>query len=235
MLELTKRCATLLLILAMQNLYGQIEDSSAQRMQTSLNFQSIPDPSQAETESKKRTIDSLISIGENMFLATQTVLFKSSPSVEGDSRLINEQDLLIVLGKHDQLFYQVEWDNRTGYIFQFDIEPYNILSEKYLSNKEVVLVDQNQHSALSNSEEPGSSNPNPEEKLKDRCEIQFFASKYTNKVFPQLNDLGKIISSTFPHERITRYRVIANQQMGSCEEIIQELDNRGFPGSFVIN
>ena len=189
---------------------------------------------------KQREIDSLVSIGENMFSASNPLVFKEENDIESTSKLINPADLVIILDKAGPYSYKVEWDNQEGYIFQYDLEPFDILSSDLLINKPDDVVKYDSGETINETIEnialtEHAKTTEDKASLSNRCEIQFFASKYNNKKFNALSDLGKVVGTTILSDKITRYRIIADADNDTCESLILELENRGFPGSFKVN
>ena len=195
---------------------------------------------------QQNRIDSLLNRGENLFTADQQITFKYESNIDSPAEIIKEGDLIIVLKKEGNIFYEVEWDNKIGYIFQLDVSPYNILSEEhYLDKNPLNDIDRSvRYDSIEDSEEEVtdviSQQINEPQEINERentsqgCWIQFFASRYSNKKFNQLNDLGTVTATTDLRDKLTRYRLSISTQDLTCEEVILELEKRGFPGSFNI-
>jgi len=234
-----------------------------------------------ENVQKQTRIDSLLALGQNMFTAAKPIIFKSKPAISSYAQRINQNDLIIILGKENEEYYKAEWDNKIGYIFQFDVTPYDIMSEDhYISDNPLDNIDQSvrldeeiqitepkpvipevkntgqgeispEKKAIISPQPESASNPETEityphpERTEDLqlitasstdqiCTVQFFASKFANKDFTFLMDLGNIISYTDPIDKLTRYRIRSTYPLSSCEGIIQSLVSRGFPGSYLV-
>ena len=224
-------------------------------------------------EIKKQQIDSLLAAGENMFYASQDILFKYLSNVDSPAELIKMNDLIILLRAVDNNFYEVEWDNKVGYIFQYDIEPYDLTAEDHyldtnpindlsqtvrygpsiineetdkdvsISFSEVIDNSQDEIDSIENVTKPENTLPvNTSEELMDEkvekiqssCWIQFFASRYSNKSFSILNDLGSISATTDFRDNLTRYRLSVDGDDQKCDQVIIELAQRGFPGAFKV-
>ena len=184
---------------------------------------------------QQERIDSFLAVGENMFFAEGDVIFKNDRGISATAEIISKGDLLILLNKLDDRYYEVEWDNKVGFIFQYHLRSFNMntsvdeIEDDMEVNVEILPQIKEEPSEESYEQAPITA-PQAEE-----CNIQFFASQFSNKQFTILNDLGSVRAIIIPDLGITRYHLIPHLNSDlTCENILQQIQGRGFRDAFIV-